>query len=173
MIIEPDWNSWGVGSAVPKDIRAEIGSVVIFQGSIEYELRDYIAALAGVPTEIMDAATSEMSYRQLMALLSSLAIRRIGKEGPIYEDFAQITAAIDKFEAFRNSVAHAHWSHSIEDMTRQDRAARHKSTAKRGRGLLATVVEFTLPEFELQLKKAAFYQAELYKLLQRVLQGPV
>ena len=171
MITEPDWKSCGVSSPVPKDIRAAIGTVVIFQGSIEVEFQTFVSVLAGVAPRVMDAATSQMSYKQLMALLSSLAFLRFGEDTDLYNDFATVTARLNTFEAFRNSVAHAHWSPSVANPTRHDQAAKRKTKVKPKIGLKTTVEEFRLEDFELQLKKAAFYQAELRKLLQRVVRG--
>lgn len=168
MIEEPDWNSYGCGSAVPKDIRAEIGSIVIFQGSIEYELRGCVSYLLGVNADAVEMISAELSYRQLMALLSSLVIQRIGKDSELYKEFSQVAAKLDEFEAFRNRVAHSHWSHSLDDMSSQNQAARHKSTSKRGKGLERTIEEVTLPELQMALKKATFYFGHFFTRVRQI-----
>ena len=53
------------------------------------------------------------------------------------------------------------WSHSIDDHSLENQAARHKSTATRRHGLKRDIVEVTLPELQLQLKKAAYYLGDL------------
>lgn len=171
MLNEPDWIAMGpVGSAVPPEIRAEIGFVVMFQGSIEYELRFSIARLLAIDQDTAETATAELSYKQLVGFLSSLVIRRAGKDSEAYKDFATAVAGLDRFEAFRNMVAHSHWSHSVQDMSLRNQAARHKSTAKRGRGLVRTVDEVRLEDIQLEVKKAYFFHTQVYRIITEITQ---
>lgn len=168
MIVEPDWSARSIGSAVPVEIRAHVGFVVMLQGSIEFELRACIARLLQVDADTLDIVTSELSYKQLMGLLSSLFLQRVPRDSDEYADFALACGKLDEFEAFRSSVAHCHWSHSLVDTAASAQAARHKASAKRGRGLNRVVEEVTVADMDLRLKKASFYLGELFALVQRV-----
>ena len=168
MITEPDWSTYSVGSAVPKEMRAEIGSVIIFQGSIEFELRVCVSRILRADPDVVETTTAELSYKQLMSLLSSLVIAKLGKTSPLYEDFRVAAGRLDKFEEFRNLIAHSHWSHSLQDLSLPEQAARHKVTAKRGQGLTRSVTEVTLSELQLELKRAVFYNGELFQAVSRI-----
>lgn len=167
MIQEPDWNSYRILSAVPKDIRAEIGSIVIFQGSIEFELRACISLLIRVNSDAVEMISAELSYKQLIALVSSLMIQKVGKDSELYKEFSQAIAKLDEFEMLRNRVAHSHWSHSIDAMALQNQAARHKSTSKRGQGIQKVTEEVTLTELQIAHKKAVFYLGQLILRVQQ------
>lgn len=171
MIEEPDWTKGSIHSAVSAEMRAMIGSVVIFQGSIEYELRGCISYLLKADSDTVQILTSEQSYKQLMSLLSSLMIKKVGRESKLYKEFAYAAGKLDEFEAYRNKVAHSHWSHSLEDMSLKDRAVRHKSTSKRKQGLKKFVEEVTVEQLELEWRKALFYLQELFKRVRKVVNG--
>lgn len=172
MVVEPDLSNHSFGSAVAESIATEIGHIVITQSSIEFELRSMIARLSGFDYDTIETATVEMSYRQLMAMLSSLMIKRVEKDSEEYEDFVYLTNRLDEFEAFRNSIAHSLWTHSLIDLALKNQASRHKSTAKRGQGLRTTIVEMTDVELAVPRKKAVWYMIQLFTLVKRVAERP-
>ena len=171
MIEEPDWKKGSIHSAVPVEVRALIGSIVNFQGSIEFELRGCISDLLKIDKDTVLILTSEQSYKQLMSLLSSLMIKELGTQNQLYKEFAFAAGKLDEFEAFRNKVAHSHWSHSLEDMSLQERAARHKSTSKRKQGLKVSVEEIGADQLTLEWRKAFFYLGELFSRVRKVAAG--
>ena len=166
MIEEPDWKKGSIHSAVPVEVRALIGSIVIFQGSIEFELRGCISDLLKIDKDTVLILTSEQSYKQLMSLLSSLMIKELGTQNQLYKEFAFAAGKLDEFEAFRNKVAH-----SLEDMSLQERAARHKSTSKRKQGLKVSVEEIGADQLTLEWRKAFFYLGELFSRVRKVAAG--
>lgn len=172
MIQEPDWTTYGVASAVPEGIRAEIGSVIMLQGSIEFELRFCIARLLRLDPDTVETVSSELSYKQLMGLLSSLILRRISRGDGLYDDFVTAAGKLDQFEGFRNAVAHSHWSHSLTDFGNAGQAARHRTTSRRGQGLKRRIDEVTIDELQLQQKKGVFYMQQLFYAVQQIAERP-
>jgi hypothetical protein len=163
MKIDPDRK---LHLTVPDAILCELGKIVVFQVILESTISNEITKLLNLTNEKGQIVTSELSFKQLIALLSSLIIEKIGDKNPLYLEFKEIKKQLYEFENFRNTVAHSIWAHdkSFSD----DKAIRMKVTSKEKKGLNLQNEEIELTNIIKKLEAAGDTQVKLALLMSKI-----
>ncbi|RHW74737.1 hypothetical protein [Colwellia sp. RSH04] len=162
MISEPDWSQHAISSAISPKFLQLFASIIMQQTINEYELQMCIAMLLKLDYEKVQILTAELSYRQLIALLSSSMLKLSDSESENFKEFKYALKKVDEFEQLRNNLAHSIWMHSPEGIAKPG-AKRMKTTSKRKAGLKLIEEEFSEEHIELQWKKGNFFIKELKK----------
>jgi hypothetical protein len=123
------------------DFLAGIGRVVANFALLENELFLLIRFLLGVDTNIAGIVTSEMSFRNLLDLSTSLIKEKHG--GDEAKQCAEVLKIASEAEEIRNRLIHSVWGVWGSGGAI---VIRTKHTAKRGKGLNFQREEFTLDD---------------------------
>ena len=75
---------------VSEEILCQLGSVIVFQAILEKEIANEVTRLLGVDQKKGDITTSELSFRSLIAILSSLLLNQLGPDHPLYLEFKEV-----------------------------------------------------------------------------------
>ncbi|KPD24315.1 hypothetical protein [Idiomarina zobellii] len=162
MIEEPDWSTHAITSAISPRFLELYASIMMQQAVIEYELQICIALLLKLDYERVQILTAELSYRQLVALVSSSMLKFNDSSSERFKEFRYALAKLDEFEKLRNDLAHSIWMHSPDGIGKSG-AKRMKTTSKRKAGLKVLEEEYSEEELEKQWKRGNFFIRELRK----------
>ena len=162
MIQEPDWASHGIASAISPRFLELYASIMMQQTVIENELQTCVAILLKFDFERVQILTAELSYQQLIALVSSAMMKMNDPKCERFKEFKYALGKLDDFAKLRNNLAHSIWTHSSEGIGKPG-ARRMKITAKRSNGLKKIEESYSEQELELQWKRGNFFIKELKK----------
>ncbi len=119
-----------------------IGRISQYFNVLETYASVLVWTLIGAGQQVGEIITSELSFRNLLALLSSLyRLRKTDKK-----DINKLTELLKKAEGFerkRNQIIHSIWA---VNMTDPQSLIRYKVTAKRKNGLKHTLEKKTVDE---------------------------
>ena len=162
MIEEPDWSKHGIGSTISTRFLELYASIMMQQSVIEYELQICVGLLLRLDNERLQILTSELSYRQLVALVSSAMLKFNERDSQIFKEFKYALGKIDEFEKVRNDLAHSIWMHSPSGVSKPG-AQRLKITSKRKSGYRVLEEVYSEEQLEIAWKRGNFYIRELRK----------
>lgn len=151
---------------VPEEILSEIGRIVVFQAHLEDYIAHNISKLLELDNRKSHIITAELSFRQLIGLLSSLLLEKLGEVSELYSEFKTIKNKLYEFENFRNQVAHSNWAHS-QDFS-DTKASKFKITSKEKKGLIYQHEELDLPYLVSKLEEAGETQVQLFFLMAKI-----
>lgn len=152
---------------VSDEILCEIGKIVVFQTTIEVEIGQYISDLLGTDHKKGHIVTAELSFKNLLATLSSLLMGQVGSDSDDYAQFKEVKKGLRAFENFRNSVVHSVWARSRD--FDENKALRMKTTAKEKKGLSHQCEEISKTQIVAQLEEAGSIYVKLARLMAKVL----
>jgi hypothetical protein len=115
---------------LPDDVSHAIGKLTTQMAGIEFDMSFFISQLLGGYFEAGHAITSELGFRQLISVLSSLFKVKV-KDDALFRQLRTLLAQIEKLETKRNKVVHSLWY--FDEKTRTTR--RMKVTAKYPKGV--------------------------------------
>lgn len=138
------------------------------QNIIEYELQICVALLLKLDYERVQMLTAELSYQQLVALVSSSMLRLNDPASLRFREFKYLLGKLDEFSKLRNDLAHSIWMHA-EKGPGQPSAQRMKISSKRKAGLKVLKEEVSEDELETYWKKGHFYIKELRERVESTL----
>lgn len=162
MIQEPDWATHSISSVISPRFLELYASIMMQQTVIEYELQICIAILLKLDYERVQILTAELSFQQLVALVSSAMLKMNDPKCERFKEFKYALAKLEDFSKLRNNLAHSIWMHSSEGIGKSG-ARRMKITAKRANGLKKIEEDYTEQELEIQWKRGNFFIKELRK----------
>lgn len=162
MIQEPDWSSCGIASAISPRFLELYASIMMQQTVIEHELQICIAILLKLDYDRVQILTAELSYQQLVALVSSAMLKLNDSKCERFKEFKYALGKLDDFAKLRNNLAHSIWTHSSDGIGKPG-ATRMKITAKRSNGLKKIEENYSEQELETQWKRGNFFIKELKK----------
>lgn len=168
MIEEPDWSKRGISSAISSRFLELYASIMMQQSVIEYELQICVGLLLKLDNERLQILTSELSYRQLVALVSSAMLKFSERESQTFKEFKFALGKIDEFEKIRNDLAHSIWMHSPSGVSKSG-AKRLKVTSKRKTGYRVIEEVYSEEQLEIAWKKGNFYIRELRKRVDAII----
>src|SRR2546426_3543465 len=115
---------------VPDDCLRAIGRITVNFVLLEQSIAFLVWQLIGAQQRVGQAITSELSFRQLVALASSLH-RQFDVVGDASDQLEEILNRAVKAEENRNRIIHSFWGpgHTSDSITRI------KTTAKKAAGL--------------------------------------
>lgn len=119
---------------IPDPILTRIGDVTVSFALLESTFRTIATVLFRDTQQVADAATAELSFRNLRAVVSSLYRVRYRAD----EDFAALRALSKlaaELEKQRNDMTHSIWAAGSGD---DEAVTRIKTTAKEKKGVLFT-----------------------------------
>lgn len=119
------------GFTVSDEMLTAIGCTVVCQSHVELQLGLLINKLLNVEDGKGFAFTSTMSFKHLCTAVSALVVEATGEDDPRFEEVRELLAGLQRFEEFRNQVAHSVWAHA-DDFSALT-ARRIKATARRNR----------------------------------------
>ena len=119
-----------------------IGRISAYSNGLELYISALIWCLIGAGQQVGEIVTSELSFRNLLALLSSLYRFRKTKQEDI-EKLDSLLKRASALEEQRNQVVHSTWAINMSD---PNSLSRYKVTAKQKSGLKHTVEEKTIEE---------------------------
>ena len=114
-------------TAVQPEFLAEIGRVVANFALLEYELFLLVHGLLKTEAEISRILVSELSFKNLIDLSSSL-IKKIHGDDIVLQ-YKEILKTVTEAEEKRNLIVHSTWGSAMTHVIRS------KITAKRSKGL--------------------------------------
>ena len=155
---------------VSDDILRELGKVVVFQAQIEDMVAHYIGRLLSLPLRQAQIVTSELSFKNLIGLLSSVLIDRLGEASELYGEFKAIKKGLYAFEAFRNNVAHSVWAHGKG--FHPLKASRTKITSKERNGLKCYREEVELQHIIMAIDEASDCYVHLALFIDKITNEP-
>lgn len=167
MIDEPDWSLHAMSSAISSRFLELYASIMMQQSVIEYELQICVGLLLKLDNERLQILTAELSYRQLVALVSSSMLTFSNRDSETFREFKFALSKIDDFEKIRNDLAHSIWMHSPNGIN-QPGAQRKKVTAKRKSGVRVIEEVYSEEQLETAWKRGNFYIKELRKRVNAV-----
>lgn len=165
MIDEPDWSTYAIASGISPRFLELYASIMMQQTVIEHELQMCIALLLKLDYEKVQILTAELSYRQLVALVSSSMLKFNDSSSERFKSFRCALVEIGKFAQLRNDLAHSIWMHS-PDGTEKPGAKRMKITSKERAGLKVLEKEHSEEELENQWKRGHFFIRALKKTVE-------
>jgi hypothetical protein len=115
---------------LPDDVSLAIGKLTTQMAGIEFSMSFLISQLLGGYFEAGHAITSELGFRRLISVLSSLFKVQV-KDDALCSQLMTLLAEIEKLEAKRNKVVHSLWYFDEGTQTTQ----RMKVTAKYPKGV--------------------------------------
>lgn len=151
---------------VPDAILCELGKIVVFQAHLESMIGIEITKLLNVDNVKGQIITAELSFKQLIGLLSSLVIEKLGEEHQFYQEFKELKKKLYEFENFRNIIAHSIWAHDQEFSN--DKATRMKLTSKEKKGLKCQHEEIGLNDIIEKLEEVGDAQVKLSFLMSKI-----
>lgn len=156
---------------VSDDILRELGKAVVFQAQLESMIGHYIGRLLSLPSHQAQIVTAELSFKNLIGLLSSILIERLGEASELHSDFKAIKKGLYAFEAFRNNVAHSIWVHSegFDPL----KATRMKTTSKERNGLRHQREEVELQHIITAIDEASDCDMRLALFIAKVTDEPI
>lgn len=108
----------------------EIGRIVHLQTEIEEVINQTISDLICLDDPVGIALTSELSFKNKLAVSMALIRHAIGSSHPTFNKLIELTESLRKFEEFRNKTAHSLW---LEDNDSKHIIRRKtKTTARNG-----------------------------------------
>lgn len=155
---------------VSDDILCELGKIVVFQNCLEWQISSNIISLLEVDNEKGNIITAELSFRQLIGVLSSLLLSKLGKDSSLYSEFEEIKKELYTFENFRNTIAHSVWASTGSE---NSKAQRMKITAKEKQGLKYSNDEVTLNSIIERLENAGDTQVKLACFMSKITGCPI
>ena len=167
MMDEPDWSEHAISSAISSKFLELYASIMMQQSVIEYELQVCVGLLLKLDKERLKILTAELSYRQLVALVSSSMLKFSSRDSETFKEFKFSLGKIDEFEKIRNDLAHSIWMHSPDGID-QPGAQRLKVTAKRKSGVRVIEEVYSEEQLEVAWKRGNFYIKELRKRVNAV-----
>lgn len=151
---------------VPDVILCELGKIVVFQSHLESMIGNEITKLLNIDNAKGQIITTELSFRQLIGLLSSLIIEKFDENHCLYQEFKEVKKKLYEFENFRNMVAHSTWAH--DQAFSDTKATRMKITSKEKKGLKMQSDEIGLDDIIEKLESAGDTQVELAFLMSKI-----
>jgi hypothetical protein len=144
-------------TAVQPEFLEEIGRVVANFALLEYELFLLIHGLLGTEPEISRIVSSELSFKNLVELSSSL-IKQIHGEN-VLQKYKEIIKVVTEAEEKRNLIVHSQWGSA------QTYVIRSKTTAKRAKGLNIQREKYTKVDLEnvVLLVSRAILSVEMFR----------
>ena len=127
-------------TALSNDFLAEIGRITVHFALLERALVHLTHVLLALPENIARTVTSELSFRGLQHLASSLVKE---KHPAMFEDFMQLLKLVGQAEDKRNRITHSSWGMSVTASAKEQKVVRTKFTAKH-RGLRLGREELTV-----------------------------
>ena len=118
----------------------EIGHIAVSFSLLEEILRFLVIALINEPQRIAVVITSELSFKDLKALVVSIFKEKLG-EGAGFEQLKKLIKQITAMEDERNRIFHSGWGTSDD---RPEVISRNKDTAKEKHGLRFVFEDYTL-----------------------------
>jgi len=137
------------GTALSPEYLIEIGNIVVCFSLLEYEVFLLIHGLLRTPEKFTRIITSELPFRTLVDISSSL-IKQIHGES-IFEVYKKIIAIVTEAEDNRNMIVHSYWGSA------QKHVIRTKITSKKQKGLNFIHQKYTLEDLSnvgLKISKA-------------------
>ena len=119
-------------TAVGDESLIEIGRITVHFALLEWALIDLTHRLLGLPEKRARAITSELSFRGLQHLASSLLKERRPKQA---KEFESILKRVSACEDKRNIISHSMWGYGGVKSNGTPIVIRTKYTAKQKRGL--------------------------------------
>ncbi|WP_417438957.1 hypothetical protein [Idiomarina sp.] len=162
MIEEPDWSAHGISSTISPRFLQLYASIIMQQTVNEHELQMCIALLLRLDYERAQILTSELSFQQLVALVSSSMLKFSDSSSDIFKEFKYALVKVEKFAKLRNDLVHSVWMHSPVGIA-EPGAKRMKITSKRSSGLKILDEVYSEEELEMQWKRGNFFIRELRK----------
>ena len=132
---------------ISRDVLAEIGTISVVHSLIEDELAELITELLGLSRATSHILTTELSFGQRVAVVSSLFLHALGPSHPFARRLKDVLKAVGDAEAQRNTALHALWFVPV-DPSGPDQVLRVKRSARARRGLVEDYRRFTLAELK-------------------------
>jgi hypothetical protein len=130
---------------LPDEHLKAIGSIIVSFASLENAVETAIWALMGIDSTKGAIVTSEMSFKNLLALFSSLYLNKINAPDEIEEMKALIKRST-QIEDRRNAVVHSLWG--VRYYKHGQIVVRMKTTAKVSKGLKRQDEELSVEALE-------------------------
>jgi len=119
-------------TALSEGSLVEIGRITVHFSLLEWALIDLIHRLLGLPAKRARTITSELSFRALQHLASSLLKERRPKRS---QELAALLKRVSACEDKRNAISHSIWGAGGETSDGHELVVRSKYSAKQTRGL--------------------------------------
>jgi hypothetical protein len=123
---------------VPRELLTQIGDITVSFALLEQTIQFMIWSLVNEHQRIGQIITSEMSFRNLRALLISLYIERNGKDSG-YEQLRALMIRAGQIEEVRNQITHSIWGAGHSPLS----IIRIKTTAKEKYGFQTKYEQYT------------------------------
>ena len=130
--MNPDNKAMFKATAVADQSLTEIGRITVHFALLEWTLLDLTHRLLGLPKRRARAITSELSFRNLQNLASSLLKERRPNRS---KEFDEILRRVSACEEKRNVISHSLWGSGGFNSDGTQVIVRTKYTAKQKRGL--------------------------------------
>ena len=150
-------------SALPENLHRELGRVTAEFAALEDELHYVIWTLLSWDQTLGQLVTAELSFKQLVALASSL----FGYRSRNREDVNALESVLTRVaavEARRNTLVHSRWL----DANGPTAAIRWKRTARRKQGLRHQFEETPIADIQALADDIAAVKNDLYAFVTRV-----
>lgn len=145
---------------ISNEILAELGKTIVLQSDIDRSVTHFAGVFLVADKEKADIALSEISFKNKLSILSSLVNKLFARHQELRERFAEVRKRLERFENFRNRVAHSYWGAS--ESNEPHVAVREKTTAKLRKGLVYENERVTIADISSALEEALFAQQELH-----------
>jgi hypothetical protein len=147
---------------ISNEILAELGKTIVLHSDIDRSVTHFAGVFLGTDKERADIATSEISFKNKLAILSSLVTRLFSRHRELCERFTRVRKELEEFEDFRNRVAHSYWDTS--ESNEPHIAIREKVTAKLRKGLVYEKERVSVSDISAALDAALLAQQELHSV---------
>lgn len=127
-------------TALSDDFLAEIGRIAVLFAILEHDLINLVHRLLCLPENIARTVTSEISFRGMYQLASSLVKERVPDK---FVEFRTVLKQIGKAEEKRNQISHSLWGSSTSSSAQ---VVRTKYSAKATKGLHLSREELTVAD---------------------------
>lgn len=153
-------------TAVSDEFLAEIGRIVLNYAILENAVKELIQELLQMEVETGIIITSEMSFRNLLNLASSLVCDICSEDEQIV--FDEVLKLASSAEEERNQIVHSLWGFYTDKNTGEDIATRLKYTARRGKGLTEKMVPYKLQNLRDVAHRMSIASYEIEKFKDRI-----
>lgn len=130
---------------IPDEHLKAIGSIVVSFASLENAVEIAIWALMGIDSTKGAIVTSEMSFKNMLALFSSLYLNKVNAPDEI-EEMKELVKRGAQIEERRNTIVHSLWG--VRYYKHGQIVVRMKTTAKISKGLKHQDEELTVDALE-------------------------
>ncbi|MCP1375166.1 hypothetical protein [Dyella lutea] len=130
--LDEDFKAAAGGTAVPSEFLQEIGRITVQFALLERDIVELTHHLLGIPESMGRCVTSELSFRGITQLASSLLQERLPEE---LEDFRNLLKLVGRCEERRNAITHSLYGFLWSKDLGQATVVRTKYSAKQTKGL--------------------------------------